>query len=157
MAHPRNVGWGEIGLDYHYDNSPRDIQREVFTRQLRHAVRLGKPITVHSREADEDTESILKTEVPKDHKVGSHISTIFFSRYPYGPSTLAYILLTCRPPICNAPADTRSLLHRLSRIRTALIGSFPQPVHWHNRHVFLCILSLLVFHVNLATPAGSRD
>ena len=69
MAHPRNVGWGEIGLDYHYDNSPREIQREVFTRQLRHAVRLGKPITVHTREADEDTESILKAEVPKDHKV----------------------------------------------------------------------------------------
>jgi len=69
MAHPRNVGWGEIGLDYHYDNSPRGVQREVFTRQLQHAVRLGKPITVHTREADEDTESILKAEVPKDHKV----------------------------------------------------------------------------------------
>lgn len=69
MGHPRNVGWGEIGLDYHYDNSPRDVQREVFTQQLRHAVRLGKPITVHTREADEDTESILKAEVPKDHKV----------------------------------------------------------------------------------------
>jgi TatD DNase family protein len=69
MAHPRNVGWGEIGLDYHYDNSPRDIQREVFTRQLRHAVRLGKSITVHTREANEDTESILKAEVPEDHKV----------------------------------------------------------------------------------------
>jgi len=75
MAHPRNVGWGEIGLDYHYDNSPRDVQREVFTRQLRHAVRLGKPITVHSREADEDTESILKAEVPKDHKIHIHCFT----------------------------------------------------------------------------------
>jgi TatD DNase family protein len=70
MTHPRNVGWGEIGLDYHYDNSPRDVQRDVFSRQLRHAVRLGKPITVHTREADEDTERILKAEVPKDHKVG---------------------------------------------------------------------------------------
>jgi TatD DNase family protein len=69
MAHPRNVGWGEMGLDYHYDNSPREIQREVFSRQLRHAVRLGKSITVHTREADEDTERILKAEVPKDHKV----------------------------------------------------------------------------------------
>ena len=68
MAHPRNVGWGEIGLDYHYDNSLRDVQRDVFTRQLRHAVRLGKPITVHTREADEDTERILKAEVPTNHK-----------------------------------------------------------------------------------------
>jgi TatD DNase family protein len=69
MTHPRNVGWGEIGLDYHYDNSPRDVQKAVFARQLRHAVRLGKSITVHTREADDDTESILKAEVPKDHRV----------------------------------------------------------------------------------------
>lgn len=69
MSHPRNVGWGEIGLDYHYDNSPREVQREVFSRQLRHAVRLGKPVTVHTREAEIDTERILKAEVPKDHKV----------------------------------------------------------------------------------------
>jgi TatD DNase family protein len=69
MAHPRNVGWGEIGLDYHYDNSPRDVQQDVFTRQLRHAVRLGKSITVHTREADGDTERILKAEVPAEHKV----------------------------------------------------------------------------------------
>ncbi|KAI0295606.1 hypothetical protein B0F90DRAFT_1820437 [Multifurca ochricompacta] len=75
MAHPRNVGWGEIGLDYHYDNSPRDVQKEVFSRQLRHAVRLGKPITVHTREADEDTEQILKAEVPKDHKIHVHCFT----------------------------------------------------------------------------------
>lgn len=75
MAHPRNVGWGEIGLDYHYDNSPRDVQRDVFTRQLRHAVRLGKPITVHTREADEDTERILKAEVPAEHKIHVHCFT----------------------------------------------------------------------------------
>ncbi|KAI9461875.1 hypothetical protein F5148DRAFT_1214567 [Russula earlei] len=75
MMHPRNVGWGEIGLDYHYDHSPRDVQRKVFTRQLQHAVRLGKPITVHTREADEDTESILKAEVPKDHKIHIHCFT----------------------------------------------------------------------------------
>lgn len=69
MAHPRCVAWGEMGLDYHYDNSPRDIQQKVFTRQLRHAVRLGKPLTIHTREADDDTERILKAEVPKDCRV----------------------------------------------------------------------------------------
>lgn len=69
MAHPRCVGWGEFGLDYHYDNSPRDIQREVFTRQLRQAVKLGKPMTIHTREAEEDCERILKAEVPREHKV----------------------------------------------------------------------------------------
>lgn len=58
-----------MGLDYHYEYSPREIQKEVFTRQLRHAVRLGKPLTIHTREAEEDTTRILKEEVPKDHKV----------------------------------------------------------------------------------------
>jgi len=75
MAHPRCVAWGEMGLDYHYDNSPRDVQRDVFTRQLRHAVRLGKPLTIHTREADEDTERILKEEVPKDYKIHIHCFT----------------------------------------------------------------------------------
>ncbi|KAF7985424.1 hypothetical protein HWV62_5143 [Athelia sp. TMB] len=75
MAHPRCVGWGEMGLDYHYDNSPRDIQQEVFTRQLRHAVTLGKSLTIHTREAEEDTERILKSEVPRDHKIHIHCFT----------------------------------------------------------------------------------
>jgi TatD DNase family protein len=69
MAHPRCVGWGETGLDYHYDNSPRGLQQEVFTRQLRKAVELGKPLTIHTREAEDDTERILKAEVPRDHRV----------------------------------------------------------------------------------------
>jgi hypothetical protein len=69
MSHPRCVGWGEIGLDYHYDHSPRDVQRAVFTRQLKLAVKLGKPLTIHTREAEDDTEQIRKLELPKDHKV----------------------------------------------------------------------------------------
>ncbi|EDR07051.1 uncharacterized protein LACBIDRAFT_328338 [Laccaria bicolor S238N-H82] len=71
MTHPRCVALGEIGLDYHYDNSPRDVQRNVFRRQLKHAVRLGKPLVIHTREAEEDTEKILK-EVPKDYKIHVH-------------------------------------------------------------------------------------
>ena len=65
-----------MGLDYHYDNSPREIQREVFARQLRHAVRLGKPLTIHTREADEDTERLLKELVPKDHRVCAVLSPL---------------------------------------------------------------------------------
>ncbi|KAI0718972.1 hypothetical protein C8T65DRAFT_637607 [Cerioporus squamosus] len=75
MSHPRCVGWGEIGLDYHYDNSPRNVQQEVFIRQLKHAVRLGKPLTIHTREAEEDTERILKEHVPKDHRIHIHCYT----------------------------------------------------------------------------------
>ncbi|EJF65163.1 hypothetical protein DICSQDRAFT_132695 [Dichomitus squalens LYAD-421 SS1] len=75
MSHPRCVGWGEMGLDYHYDNSPREVQQNVFIRQLKHAVRLGKPLTIHTREAEEDSERILKEHVPKDHRIHIHCYT----------------------------------------------------------------------------------
>lgn len=58
----RVVAWGEIGLDYHYDHSPRDKQREVFRRQLQLAVDARKPVIVHTREAEEDTIAILREE-----------------------------------------------------------------------------------------------
>lgn len=53
---------GETGLDYHYDNSPREVQREVFIRQIRLARELSLPLVIHTREADGDTISILKDE-----------------------------------------------------------------------------------------------
>jgi TatD DNase family protein len=59
-SHPKVLGIGEIGLDYHYDFSPRDVQREVFERQLAIAREAGKPIIIHTREAWEDTLAILK-------------------------------------------------------------------------------------------------
>jgi len=59
---PPVVAWGEIGLDFHYDNSPRDTQREVFARQLRLAREEGLPVIIHSREADDETVEILRKE-----------------------------------------------------------------------------------------------
>lgn len=56
------VAIGEIGLDFHYDHSPRDIQREWFRRQIRLANQLKMPIVIHSREADQETMDILKEE-----------------------------------------------------------------------------------------------
>lgn len=53
---------GEIGLDFHYDLSPRDVQRDVFRKQIRMANELGMPIVIHSREADQETMDILKEE-----------------------------------------------------------------------------------------------
>ena len=58
----RVIAWGEIGLDYHYDHSPRDVQREVFRRQLRLARSLNLPVVIHSRAADDDTIAILRDE-----------------------------------------------------------------------------------------------
>jgi TatD DNase family protein len=59
---PSVAAIGEIGLDYHYDHSPRDVQRTVFARLVRLARELGKPIVVHTREAAADTLSILDGE-----------------------------------------------------------------------------------------------
>jgi TatD DNase family protein len=59
---PEVVAVGEIGLDYHYDHSPRDQQREVFARFIALARELGKPIVVHTREAANDTLAILESE-----------------------------------------------------------------------------------------------
>ena len=57
--HPKVVAIGEIGLDYHYDYSPRERQREVFTLQIDLARRRDLPIVIHCREAEEDTMSIV--------------------------------------------------------------------------------------------------
>lgn len=66
----RVVAWGEIGLDYHYDHSPRDVQRTVFQRQLKLARELNLPVIIHSREADEDTVSILREELSGYERAG---------------------------------------------------------------------------------------
>jgi TatD DNase family protein len=66
----RVIAWGEIGLDYHYDHSPRDIQREVFRRQLRLARAQRLPVVIHSRDADEDTIAILGEELSGYDRAG---------------------------------------------------------------------------------------
>ncbi len=59
-AHAKVLAIGEIGLDYHYDFSPRDVQRLVFEQQLALAAECGKPIVIHTREAWDDTLEILR-------------------------------------------------------------------------------------------------
>jgi len=63
-SHPRVLAIGETGLDYYYDNSPRDVQREVFRRHLRLSQRLRLPIIIHTRDADADTEQLLRETPP---------------------------------------------------------------------------------------------
>jgi TatD DNase family protein len=58
----RVLAWGEIGLDFHYDNSPRDVQVAVFRRQLRAARECDLPVVIHTREAEPETIDILKSE-----------------------------------------------------------------------------------------------
>ncbi|MCK5073593.1 MAG: TatD family hydrolase [Bacteriovoracaceae bacterium] len=66
---------GEIGLDYHYDNSPRDIQRKVFDEQLQIASDQNLPVIVHTREAEDDTISVLKNHLGKIKKIEIHCFT----------------------------------------------------------------------------------
>src|SRR5581483_4626934 len=55
LKHPKVVALGEIGLDYHYDFSPRDTQKAVFIEQMRLAADAKKPIVIHTRVAWDDT------------------------------------------------------------------------------------------------------
>jgi TatD DNase family protein len=61
-ATPSARAVGEIGLDYHYDFSPREVQQAVFRAQVRLARELQKPVVIHTREADDDTLAILRDE-----------------------------------------------------------------------------------------------
>jgi TatD DNase family protein len=65
-ADPRIVAVGEIGLDFHYDFSPREIQGEVFRWQIDLARRLGKPVVIHTREARAETLAILREAGARD-------------------------------------------------------------------------------------------
>jgi len=63
--HPKVVGIGEAGLDYHYDHSPRDLQAKSFRTHIAAARETGLPLVIHSREAEADTATILEEEMGK--------------------------------------------------------------------------------------------
>ncbi len=85
------VAIGEIGLDFHYDISPRDVQREWFRRQIRLALDLQKPIIIHAREADGEVMDILTEE-----------------------GAFSEERKACFPPGPNGEGDARVLLHCFS-------------------------------------------
>ncbi|TYR78324.1 TatD family deoxyribonuclease [Priestia megaterium] len=61
-AHPKVVALGEMGLDYHWDKSPKEVQKEVFRRQIQLARKVKLPIIIHNRDATEDVVTILREE-----------------------------------------------------------------------------------------------
>ncbi|KAG7218174.1 hypothetical protein INR49_007456 [Caranx melampygus] len=80
MRHPKAVAFGEMGLDYSHKNSTSSRrQKEVFERQLRLAVAMGKPLLIHCRDADDDLLTIMKKFVPRDYKIHRHC---FTNSYP---------------------------------------------------------------------------
>ncbi|MGO9132863.1 MAG: TatD family hydrolase [Methylovirgula sp.] len=64
-AHPKCVGLGEAGLDYHYDRAPRDIAARVFRTHIEAARESGLPLVIHARDADQDVAAILEDEMAK--------------------------------------------------------------------------------------------
>lgn len=67
-AHPKVVALGEMGLDYHWDKSPKDIQENIFRKQIQLAKKLAMPIIIHNRNATENVIDIMQSE--EAHKVG---------------------------------------------------------------------------------------
>ncbi len=61
-AHPRVVAWGEMGLDFFYDNSPRDVQRAALRAQIRVGLDLDLPLIIHDRDSEGETFAILQEE-----------------------------------------------------------------------------------------------
>lgn len=81
---PKMVAVGEIGLDYHYNNSPPEIQRSMFEKQLQIACDQDLPVVIHTREADEDTKAILKnfsSTLKRKGVVHSFTSTIDLAEF----------------------------------------------------------------------------
>lgn len=68
LSHDKVVAIGEMGLDYHWDTSPKDVQDEVFRKQIRLAKEVNMPIVIHNREATEDVIKILQEE--NAHEIG---------------------------------------------------------------------------------------
>lgn len=79
LQDPRVVAAGEMGLDYHYDHSPRALQQEVFDRQLALATAAGKAVVIHAREADEDVAALLRNH-PR--------ATVILHSFSSGPGLL---------------------------------------------------------------------
>jgi len=83
MDHPKTVAWGECGLDYFdkqtkaasKDQKMRNLQLDVFKRQLDLATSLNKPLVVHTRMAEEDTLALMKERLHPDHKIHVHCFT----------------------------------------------------------------------------------
>jgi TatD DNase family protein len=74
--HPKVVGIGEAGLDYYYDKSPRDRQRQVFATHIEAARQSGLPLIVHSRDADDDTIADLQAGAGKGGQDGKRLTGV---------------------------------------------------------------------------------
>lgn len=144
---PQAVAWGECGLDYYHRTSTEDFSSvrkrmfDAFTRQARAAVRLGLPLVVHSRDAEEDTIDVLRENVPRDHPVYLHsytglhdaeMLTTFLAEWPHSvvgiAGAISYLKAT------NLHSLARAL--PLDRILLETDGPYmpPEPYRYQHSH-----------------------
>lgn len=110
-AHPKVVGIGEIGLDFHWKKAPLAAQEQVFRAQIALAQELGLPIVIHSREAQEDTVRILRDLTQEKQLKG--IMHSFSGDWDYAKACLdAGLLLSFSGPVTFAKAKD---LHEVAR------------------------------------------
>jgi TatD DNase family protein len=129
------VAIGEIGLDYHYDNSPRETQRAAFARQLEVAREAGLPIVIHTREAWADTLSLLQAHWPADGPGG------IFHCFSEGPAAAERALglgfLISFSGILTFPKadDVRAALREtpLDRLLIETDAPYLAPVPWRGK------------------------
>jgi TatD DNase family protein len=86
--HPKCRAIGEIGLDYHYDHSPRDVQRKRFDDQLLIAARLALPVVIHSREGEEDLLASLSAYAPRSKSKYPGVIHCFSGTVEFGKKCL---------------------------------------------------------------------
>ncbi|MCZ6828972.1 MAG: TatD family hydrolase [Gammaproteobacteria bacterium] len=87
MAEERVLAVGEIGLDYHYEHAPRQVQQQVFEQQLQIAVDTDMPVVIHTREADADTRAILSNfsdQLQRKGVIHSFTSSLDLAEYCLG-------------------------------------------------------------------------
>jgi TatD DNase family protein len=139
QKHPKVVAWGEVGLDYNRLMSPKDVQQTVFRRQCRAAVEVGKPLVVHTREAEADTLSILKAELPNDWKIHVHCFTdsAVFAKHLLGSFPNLFLGFTGAITFNNAN-KLREVIKQvpLSRILLETDGPYmtPEPMRGNPAH-----------------------
>lgn len=134
--HPKFRAWGECGLDYHYDYSPRGIQQKVFSRQLELALSRKLPVIVHTREADSDTLAILREHLSHDSRLHIHCytgSSAFAEELLKLPGELFFGftgVLTF--PGAQSVRDAAQMIPA-DRLLTETDGPFMAPVPWRGK------------------------
>jgi TatD DNase family protein len=122
-SHPKVVAIGETGLDYHYMNSPKDIQQASFRRCLRLALETKLPFSIHTREAEEDTLQILEEEGGAQPMNG--LIHCFSGTLPFAERCLAMGLYLSIPGIVSFAKDYQAVVKQLPLSRLVIETDAP--------------------------------